>query len=88
MKKFFTFFAAMLASLTMFAQTTIANFEVTLTADPTTTYASYSDDDADYTCYKIGSASSSNFYKASDGKYYLKFTGDDAYVQIALKSGR
>ena len=87
MKKFFTFFAAILASLTMFAQTTIANFEVTLTADPTTPYASYSDDDADYTCYKIGSASSSNFYKASDGKYYLKLTGDDAYVQIALKSG-
>jgi hypothetical protein len=87
MRKFFTFFAAMLVSLTMFAQTTIANFEVTLTADPTTTYASYSDDDADYTCYKIGSASTSNFFKASDGKYYLKLTGDDAHVQITLKSG-
>lgn len=87
MKKIFTFAAALLASLTMFAQTTVANFEVTLDADPTAPYASYEDDDATYACYKIGSGSSSNFFKASDGKYYLKLTGDDAYVQIALKSG-
>lgn len=87
MKKIFTLAAAVLASLTMMAQTTLATFEVTLTADPTGPYASYEDDDATYTCNKVGSNSTSNYYKASDNKYYLKLTGDDAYIQIKLKSG-
>ncbi len=87
MKKLFTLAAAVLASMAMMAQTTLATFEVTLTENPTTTYASYEDEDATYTCNKVGSSSSSNYYKASNDKYYLKLTGDDAYIQIKLKSG-
>lgn len=87
MKKLFTLAAALLASFSLWAQTTLATFEVTLTADPTSAYASYSDDDATYTCSKVGSNSSSNFYKASNDKYYLKLTGDDGFIQIKLKDG-
>lgn len=87
MKKLLTLTAAVLASLTMMAQTTLATFEVNLAAAPTAPYASYSDDDATYTCNKVGSSSTSNYYKASSGKYYLKLTGNDAYIQIKLKSG-
>lgn len=87
MRKLFTLAAAVLTSFSLWAQTTLATFEVTLTADPTSPYASYSDDDATYTCSKVGSNSSSNFYKASNDKYYLKLTGDDGFIQIKLKDG-
>ena len=87
MRKILTLAAAVLTSFSLWAQTTLATFEVTLTADPTSAYASYSDDDATYTCSKVGSNSSSNFYKASNDKYYLKLTGDDGFIQIKLKDG-
>lgn len=86
MKKLFTLAAAVLASFSLWAQTTLATFEVTLTEAPTAAYASYSDDDADYTCNKVGSNSSSN-YCLVGSHYYMKLTAADAYVKIKLKSG-
>ena len=68
------------------AETILATFRVNLDANPTSAYASYSDGDADYTCNKVGSNSSSNYANVG-GQYYMKLTANDAYVKIKLKSG-
>lgn len=68
------------------AETILATFRITLSAAPTDKYASYSDDDATYTCNKVGSNSSSN-YALVGSQYYMKLTAKDAYVKIKLKSG-
>ena len=68
------------------APTTLATFRVSLDANPTQAYASYSDNDADYTCNKVGSNSSSNYCKVGN-QYYMKLTGGDAFVKIKLKTG-